>query len=122
MSQFSIFLIDFLRIRNWFRYQSIAKIFVVAAFLLVVSFIFVLEYVLAEGFFGFLSYQQEFGKLTASYSFNAGFLFHFLLAVVSGVAATNNALYRPGILRFLISMQIYSWLLFTSRMAQVDIH
>ncbi len=122
MSQFSIFLIDFLRIRNWFRYQSIAKIFVVAAFLLVVSFIFVLEYVLAEGFFGFLSYQQEFGKLTASYSFNAGFLFLFLLAVVSGVAATNNALYRPGILRFLISMPISSWLLFTSRMAQVAIH
>lgn len=122
MSQFSIFLVDFLRIRNWFRYQSIAKIFVVAAFLLVVSFILVLEYILAEGFFGFLSYQKEFGKLTASYCFNAGFLFLFLLAVVSGVAATNNALYRPEIVRFLVSTPISSGLLFTSRMVQVAIH
>lgn len=122
MKQYSIFLIDFLRIRNWFRYQFEAKVFVALAFLLVIFLILVFEYMLAEGFFGFLSYQEEFGVLTSRYSFNAGFLFLFLIAVVSCVAATNNILYKPEILRFLISAPISVSVLFTSRITQVAFH
>src|SRR3990170_9084735 len=122
MNQYSIFLVDLLRIRNWFRTQFGAKIFVALAFLLVVFLILVFEYMLSEGFFGFLSYQKEFGMLTARYSFNAGFFFLFILAVVSGVAATNNVLYRPEILRFLISVPISVSFLFISRVAQITLY
>lgn len=122
MGQYSVFLVDFLRTGNWFRYQFGAKIFVIIGFLLVLFAIFILEYILADAFFRLLSYQQEFGVLTARYSFNAGFLFLFLLAVVSGAVAINNILYKPEILRLYVSAPLSSGFLFTSRITQVALH
>lgn len=100
---------------NWFKENTMAKIFVIIGFLTVALGLIFGEYKITWAYLAFANEYAPFGPPVAVYSLKVAVFLLFILATISSTAISSSILYRNMTLRHLFTMPIKSMSIFMSR-------
>lgn len=89
---FTLFWTDIVYLKNWFKFESISKIIIAAAFISVFVALFIFLYLFSQVFFLNLYSYEEYGLAAAEYILHAAIILMLWFAVGSSIISTLSML------------------------------